>query len=67
METKGVDERLAYRPAEAARVLGCSRDTIYKLLAAGELRGWKLRSARLISADELRRFIREREALAATS
>jgi excisionase family DNA binding protein len=58
-------ERLAYRPDEAARVLGCSRDTVYKLLASGELKGWKLGAARLINADELRRFVREREEQAA--
>jgi len=52
---------VAFRPEEAARVLAVSRDTIFKLLATGELRGWKLGSARLISADEIRRFVRERE------
>jgi excisionase family DNA binding protein len=59
--TNDVGERVAYRPEEAARVLGVSRDTIFKLLASGELGGWKLGAARLISADEIRRFVRERE------
>ena len=52
---------LAYRPDEAARVLGASRDTIFKLLAAGQLRGFKIGAARFISAEELSRFIRARE------
>jgi excisionase family DNA binding protein len=56
-----VQERMAYRPEEAARALGCSRDTIFKLLASGQLRGWHIGAARLISGDEIRRFIRERE------
>lgn len=55
-------ERLAFRPDEAAKVLGSSRDTIFRLLAAGELRGFKIGNARYISADELQRFIRSREA-----
>jgi len=33
-----IAERLAYRPDEAARALGCSRDLIFKLLASGELK-----------------------------
>ena len=56
-----ITERVAYRPSETADLLGCSRDTIFKLLASGELRSWKINSARFISADELRRFIAERE------
>ena len=59
--TNDVEERLAYRPNEAARALGCSRDMIFKLLASGELRGWRIGAARLISAEEIRRFVRERE------
>ena len=57
-----VTERLAYRPEEAAKCLGMSRDTIFRLLAAGAIRGFKVGSARLISADELQRYVREREA-----
>jgi excisionase family DNA binding protein len=56
-----LEERLAYRPVEAARALGCSRDMIFKLLASGDLRGWRIGAARLISAEEIRRFVRERE------
>ncbi|MCH7824852.1 MAG: helix-turn-helix domain-containing protein [Acidobacteria bacterium] len=56
-----IQERFSYRPEEAAAALGCSRDTIFKLLASGDLKGWKINTARFISADEIRRFIRERE------
>jgi excisionase family DNA binding protein len=59
--TTETEPRLAYRPEEAARALGCSRATVFKLLSAGELRGWRIGAARLISADEIRRFIHERE------
>lgn len=59
--TTDVEERLSYRPEEAAKIIGCSRDTIFKLLASGQLKGWKIGAARFISADEIRRFIRERE------
>ena len=59
--TTDTDVRLSYRPDEAARLLGCSRDTIFKLLASGELRGWKINSARFFSAPEIHRFIQERE------
>ena len=61
MSTTDTQDRLAYRPDEAASALSCSRDTIFKLLASGDLKGWKINSARFISADEIRRFIRERE------
>ena len=60
-ETTVTEERLSYRPDEAAKLIGCSRDTIFKLLASGELRGWKINTARFISLDEIRRFIRDRE------
>ncbi len=54
---------LAYRPNEAARLLGVGRDTVFDLLRTGELRGFKLgHRMRLISAEELERFVREREA-----
>jgi len=55
------ETKLSYRPEEAARMLGASRDTIFKLLATGQLRGFKIGAARFISAAELERFIRERE------
>ena len=53
--------RLAYRPEEAARLLGIGRSTAYELIATGELRSFTIRRARLISAAALAEFIRERE------
>ena len=54
-------EKLSYRPAEAARAIGVSRETIFKLLERGQLKGFRVGSARLISAAELSRFLRDRE------
>jgi excisionase family DNA binding protein len=49
-----VDKRLAYRPNEAATLLGVSRDIIFKALAAGELRGsFRAGRARLIPVKSL--------------
>jgi excisionase family DNA binding protein len=36
------DDRIAYRPAEAARLLGISRSAIYEAMARGEIVGRKL-------------------------
>ncbi|HLF07942.1 MAG TPA: helix-turn-helix domain-containing protein [Dehalococcoidia bacterium] len=58
-------ERLAYRPAEAGRLLGVSRETVFALIQRGELRSFKVGAGRFISADELAAFIRRREAEAA--
>ena len=54
-------ERGALRPAEAAQWLGCSKDTLERLISRGELRSFKVGAARFISTEELRRFVRERE------
>jgi len=59
--TNDVQGRMAYRPEEAAAAIGVSRDMIFKLLASGQLKGWRIGAARLISADEIKRFIGERE------
>ena len=40
--------RKSVRPAEAARLLGVSRDTVYVLIRSGRLRSVKLDRARLI-------------------
>jgi excisionase family DNA binding protein len=55
-ETKG-----AYRPNDAARWLGCSRDTVDRLIEAGKLQSYTIGRARFIAAKELERFIRERQ------
>lgn len=54
--------KLAYRVQEVAWTLGCSNDMVWKLLAKGELRGFKIGSARFVSTEELLRFIKAKEA-----
>jgi excisionase family DNA binding protein len=50
-----MEQRLAYSPNEAATLLGVSRDTIFKALAAGELRGsFRAGRVRLIPVESLR-------------
>jgi excisionase family DNA binding protein len=47
-----VVDRIAYSPAEAAAVLGCTRQTIYNLIDRGELTRYKIgRSAKLNAAE----------------
>ncbi len=58
------DGRLAYRPKKAAELLDCSPDTVFRLLASGDLKGFKVGAARFISAQELQEFISRREAMA---
>ena len=50
-------EKLAYRPKEAAAALGVSRETIFARIKDGSLRSVKAGKARLIMADELRRYL----------
>ena len=46
-------------PAACAR-LGVSRTTLYALLAAGELRSFKVGAKTLISEADLRKFVAEK-------
>ena len=50
-----------YRPAEAARVLGMGRTSVFALLKSGRLGSVKLGGARYITAEALRAFVRELE------
>ena len=52
-------DRLAYRPAEAAEAMGVSRDTIYRAMERGELRGRKIGRATVILAADLERWATE--------
>ena len=45
--------------------LGVTRPTVYRFLQSGELRSFRLGSRRLVSAEALAEFIRERERVAA--
>lgn len=65
MAATGVQERMAFRPGEVAARLGCSDDTVGRLIASGALRSFLIGRARFVSALELARFVAEREAEAA--
>jgi excisionase family DNA binding protein len=65
MMTTVIQERLGYRPNEAAEAIGVSRDTIFKALADGSLRSVKIGAARVIPADALREFLANGEAVSA--
>ena len=54
-------EQLTYRPVEAARLLGIGRTRVFALIKSGRLQSVKLGSARFITADALRVFVRELE------
>lgn len=50
-------DRKSMRPAEAALVLGISRDTVYTLLRARRLRSIKVGAARLIPISAIDDFL----------
>ena len=52
-------DRLAVSPREAALLLGTGHDTVYKLLATGQIASVRLPRRRLIPVAELRRFLAE--------
>ena len=60
-------DKLMYRPAEAAQVLGMGRTAAFALIKSGRLRSIKLGGARFITADALHAFVRELEQEAASS
>ncbi len=49
---------IAYRPADAAHVLGVSRSTIYQMMADGKLEARHLGGATLIAHEELLRVFK---------
>ena len=50
-------DALAYRPAQAAKVLGISRSRLYQLVKDGELKGFSVGSIRLFPAVELEAWV----------
>jgi len=56
-------ERLAYRPNDAAEVLGVSRDRLFRLIKSGELASVKYGRTRLISRRAIERFLEANEAV----
>jgi excisionase family DNA binding protein len=55
-----LEQQLSVRPSKAAKLLDVGRGTIHQLLASGELRSFKIGTARLIYVDDLRSFIERR-------
>ena len=55
----------AFDVPEVIARLGVTRPTVYRFLQSGELRSFRLGSRRLVSAEALAEFIRERERVAA--
>jgi excisionase family DNA binding protein len=53
----GSTEPLAVGAAEAGRLIGVDRSTIYRLIERGEIRTCRLGGRRLIEVDELRRLL----------
>ncbi|WP_018349165.1 helix-turn-helix domain-containing protein [Longispora albida] len=58
-------DRLSVRPAEAARLLGVCRDTVYVMLRAGQLRSVKRGRARLIPVAAIEEYLSATEEYAA--
>jgi Helix-turn-helix domain len=53
----GTDERLGVKPTEAGRLIGESRNTVYRLLAAGRLHAVKRGASTLVLMDSIRNHI----------
>ena len=54
---EGPVERAAYRPGEAAELLGIGRTTLYGLLEAGTIRSVRAGRCRLIPASAIEEFL----------
>jgi hypothetical protein len=52
----GVDERLGVKPVEAGRLIDESRNTVYRLLAAGKLRAVKRGTSTIVLMDSIRDY-----------
>ena len=52
------ETRLAVSPAEAARLAGVGRTTLYAALGSGKLASFKIGKRRLITVDALRNWLR---------
>jgi excisionase family DNA binding protein len=48
---------LAVSPAEAGRLVGVGRTTIYAAISSGELRSLKIGTRRLVAVDALREWL----------
>ena len=54
MKGGGTDERLGVKPVEAGRLIGESRNTVYRLLAAGKLHAVKRGTSTIVLMDSIR-------------
>jgi len=54
------DGPLAFSVPDACRHLSIGRTTLFELLAAGELRSFKIKKRRLIEAESMRSFVTAR-------
>jgi excisionase family DNA binding protein len=59
--SRGRPEPLAVSPAEAARLAGIGRTSIYAALGSGALRSLKVGKRRLIEVEALRTWLRTHE------
>ena len=59
---KSAAERLAVSPAEAARITGIGRTTLYAALGSGALRSLKIGKRRLITIEALKAWLDNAEA-----
>lgn len=57
---------IAYRPEVAARVLGVSRTTLYRMIAKGDLKAHKLGTATVIRHADLSRLVDAAELVPST-
>ncbi len=57
METEMPDEKLLFRPAEAQHMLGIGRAKFWLLVKEGAFETRKIRSATVVPAESLRRFV----------
>jgi excisionase family DNA binding protein len=57
MPTLTPDTPLAYRPRDAARILGIGRSLLYELIAAGKITTRKLGAVTLVPRAELERYL----------
>ena len=53
-------DKLLYRPAEAAELLGVGRSKVYALLATGEIPSVRVGKSVRVPAAALRRWVEER-------
>jgi Helix-turn-helix domain len=54
LKRSGSDERLGVKPVEAGRLIGESRNTVYRLLAAGKLHAVKRGTSTIVLMDSIR-------------